>query len=258
MFRSWVPALVCVALGHAALADTPTKADAPKEDTSKKDAPKAEAPKSEPPKSEEAAPSEAGAVDDSIVRGLSWDLVAGGVPAEGALAEASLGFSGLPRLGYHMSLSPVMSVGGVVSFDYAYWAPKAAFSGSLLIQGAIRYQLLRDGGLSIGLRAEPGIGLLFDQGGGDFAFGILLNVSGSAGFTLENRFIVGGGIDLPAALLISSRTAFVMPILVGPVFEFHVTPPLAITFDLKFGPWLNSAGGTLFGLKMMAGIAYRM
>jgi hypothetical protein len=46
--------------------------------------------------------------------------------------------------------------------------------------------------------------------------------------------------------------------LFGPLFEFHVTPPLALIFNLRVGPHLNSAGSTLFGLEMMSGIAYRL
>ena len=75
---------------------------------------------------------------------------------------------------------------------------------------------------------------------------------------MENRFIVGGGLDVPIALAFGGTTNLSMPILFGPLFEFHVTPPLAMTFNLRFGPHINSTGGTYFGLAMMAGIAYRL
>jgi hypothetical protein len=47
------------------------------------------------------------------------------------------------------------------------------------------------------------------------------------------------------------------PILIGPAFEFHVTPPLALTFDAKFGPNLDTIS-TGFGMKVLAGVAYRI
>src|SRR6185503_9933270 len=83
---------------------------------------------------ESTAESEEGSEDLGVTRGLSWDLLAGGIPSEGALIEAGVGFSGLPRVAYHRTLSPELSIGGMVTFDYAYWAPKIAFASSLLFQ----------------------------------------------------------------------------------------------------------------------------
>lgn len=200
--------------------------------------------------------------DDMTVRGLSWDMLAGGVPTSGSLIEAELGFSGLPRAAYHYSVAPDLSVGGMVSFDYAYWLPAAAFEPSLLLQAPVRYSLYRSTTLSVGLRADPGFGFFFPGNGrGSFAFGFLLNGSGTIGFTVQNRFIVGGGIDIPMAVTVGGGTSnLAFPLLFGPLFEFHVTPPLALTANLRMGPHLNTNGGvgTNFGMSLLGGIAYRL
>ena len=67
-------------------------------------------------------------------------------------------------------------------------------------------------------------------------------------------------MDIPMALeLRSGRTAnLTFPILAGPFAEFHITPPLAVTLDTKVGPHLNSSGGQIFGLRILAGVAYRL
>jgi hypothetical protein len=198
--------------------------------------------------------------DDSITRGLSWDVLGGGVPNAGALGQLELGFSGLPRVAYHYTLDPSLSVGGMVSFDYAYWAPRLAFAPAVLLQAPIRYSLVHNDSLTLGVRADPGIGLFFKgPKTASFTFGLLLNVSASVGFTLQNRMIVGAGVDVPMVLGASGDGAFFrFPILVGPIFEFHATPPLAMTFDFKIGPHLTTAGDTVFGFRLMAGVAYRL
>jgi hypothetical protein len=231
-------------------AETPKKSDTEKtEDTSEETKPEGAA-----------APTEVEETDINI-HGLSWDLLAGGIPSSGSLVEGALGFSGLPRVAYHYTLDPSLSIGGMVSFDYAYFAPKFAFSPLLLLQVPVRYSLYRTPTLSIGVRGDPGLGFFFSGGPLPASFALLFNVSGSIGYTVQNRFIVGGGIDVPIALIIPTAggtTDLAFPILFGPLFEFHVTPPLALTFNLRFGPHINTAGSTLFGLQMMAGIAYRL
>jgi hypothetical protein len=198
--------------------------------------------------------------DDSITRGLSWDVLGGGVPKAGGLGQLEIGFSGLPRVSYHYTLGPSFSVGGMVSFDYAYWAPRLAFAPAVLLQAPIRYSLVHNDTLSFGVRADPGIGLFFKgPKTSSFTIGLLLNVSASIGFTLQNRMIIGGGVDLPMMLGASGDEAFFrFPILVGPIFEFHATPPLAMTFDFKVGPHIRTSADTVFGFRLMAGVAYRM
>src|SRR5688572_30206138 len=70
---------------------------------------------------------------EEIVRGLSWDIMAGGIPSSGSIAHAEIGFSGLPRLSYHYTLLPEMSLGGLIAFDYGSWVPKGAFRPSLVV-----------------------------------------------------------------------------------------------------------------------------
>jgi hypothetical protein len=199
-------------------------------------------------------------VDDSIDRGLSWDITAGGVPSGGAIAQVEAGFSAMIRGSYHYTIDPGFSVGGMASLDYGYWAPSIAFAPALLLQAPIRYSLVHNDSMSFGLRADPGLGFFFKGSNAPiFTFGVLLNVSASIGFVVQNRMIIGGGVDFPLVLGINGDRAFLrLPILIGPTLELHATPPLALTLDVKAGPSFVTGGETIFGFRLMAGVAYRM
>ncbi|MCK6549410.1 hypothetical protein L6R52_26440 [Myxococcota bacterium] len=239
-----------------------TTPDVPKEAPAETQAdPKADAKPSDGGEPAKAAPAgaEEPALDEGPLRGISWDLVAGGIPPTGALVEGQLGFSGLPRLAYHHSVAPDFSLGASVAFDFAYWAPERAFKSSLLVQAPMRLALHATPSMNVGLKLEPGIGFFF---GRPFTLGILANAGAVVGFRIEERMILGAGIDVPLMLWIPTEADvdpfLTLPILLGPVFELHVTPPLALTLDFKMGPHLNTTGGTTLGLKLMAGVAFRL
>ena len=214
----------------------------------------AQEPSAEPPTPETSPPAPATSL---IVRGLSWDIAAGGVPRGGALVEGQLGFSGLPRLAYHYTLRRGFSVGGLIGLDLGWWSPSRAVRPGLVLAAPIRATLYRDARWSVGLRGDPG--LLFD-----FESNLVLGLSAPAslavGLTVEDRFIVGGALDALVVLLIPTGRGpaiFSVPILGGPTAEFHLTPPLALTFEAKFGPWLSTSGTDL-GVRVLLGAAYRL
>lgn len=212
-----------------------------------------------PAPSEVSAPeSEAPAPSEPVVQSVSWDITAGGVPTSGAIAQLEAGFSGLPRAAYHYSLRRGFSVGGLVGFDYGLWRPSRTFGKNLVFAAPMRWTIFRDQAWSVGARVDPGLAFGFEGG---FTLGLMANLQATAGYALENRIILGGGLELPILLAIPTRsgrsTVFAVPVLVGPVAEFHLTPPLAITMDVKVGPHI-ATDDVRWGLKLMAGVAYRL
>ncbi|MEO1335327.1 MAG: hypothetical protein AAFV29_06770, partial [Myxococcota bacterium] len=99
---------------------------------------------------------------DLTIRRLTWDILGGGIQEGVGVLQAELGFSALPRVAYHQSISSKMSLGGLVALDYARWAPDAAFTTSLVAAGTVRYSLLHNEEWTIGLRGEPGIRIGLD------------------------------------------------------------------------------------------------
>ena len=148
----------------------------------------------------------------------------------------------------------------MVALDYAYFIPKAALDNpSFLFAGSIRYSLLESADASIGARGDLGVLLGLDT----FVFGVHVSPSLHALFAVAHRLLLGGGLELP--LLFGHHAggpgAFLdLPLLVGPVLEFHLTPPLAATLDFKLGPSFSSesAVGTRFAMKLHVGFAYRL
>ena len=206
-------------------------------------------------------------VEEPLVRGLSWDIMAAGIPSSGAIGQVELGFTGLPRIAYHYTLEPGMSLGGMVGFDYGLYVPKNVFGPNIFLAVPIRYRLYKDETMSFAVRADPGLRFGFNPG----FFGIQAALQAILGFPIENRFVIGAALELPITFGIytqkSRRTraggddvesAFLlMPLLLGPVAEFHVTPPLAITLDAKFGPSFDTQRKIRFAMKIHAGAALR-
>ena len=219
-------------------------------------------PPADPPTSAP-APTVIGGPTDIAIRGLSWDALGGGVPQSGGLLQAELGFSSLPRIGYHYTLAPGFSLGGLLALDYARWAPIEAFTTSMVIAVPVRYSVFRTETWTIGLRGEPGVRIGFDD---PFLLGILLNLQAHVGYAVEPRLIIGGGVDVPVEIGIpdQGKAFFSAPVLIGGFAEFHVTPPLALVVDVKFGPHINTSGnvlrteGTVFGMRVLAGLAVRL
>ncbi len=188
--------------------------------------------------------------------GGAWDAKFGDIPS-GNVFEAEIGFPFAPRLAFHHALNSQMSVGGLFGVDYGYYAPNGGVRVALHLGLPVRLSLLKDSKLSIGLRLDPGLFLGFT---GAFQFGLLLNAGVNIGYIVNPMLTVGGGIDLPLGFVFTPGFYAAIPILFGPVLELHVSPQLAILFDAKFGPWIGTGGGggTTLGLKLLAGIAYRL
>ena len=190
-----------------------------------------------------------------LVRGLSWDVLGGGVPNAGALAQGEIGFS-IIRGAYHHSLGNGFSVGGSLGIDYARWRPESSFRPALVLAVPLRLRLAHGSGWSAGLRAEPGLSF----GSRPFTFGVPLFVGASSLWTVESRFLLGLGVDIPAFFGIpkGSRVFLSLPVMLGPIAEFHLTPPLAVTLDAKAGFDFTTQGSPNAVLRILLGFAYRL
>lgn len=194
-----------------------------------------------------------------VVRGVSWDVTGGGVPTSGALIHAQAGFPGLPTVAYHHSLRRGFSIGGLVGFDYGFFRPRSGFFEGLMLAVPMRWTIHRDGPWSAGLEARPGLLLGLYDGLG---VGLMASVAGHATYALEHRLLVGGGLEIPLLLDVRSGgnlgTRLIVPVLVGPVAELHISPPLGLTVDMKVGAHLSSDAGARFAMKLMVGAVYRL
>jgi len=196
-------------------------------------------------------------------RGLSWSIKTGRIPASGGIVHGTMGFSGLPRIAYHHTFESDLSLGAMVGFDVGHDHPKDAFDGALLVGVPIRYRKAI-GSLDLGIGGVVGVRL---PGQNDHDLSILVEPEINLGFAVHHRFLVGGGVTAPLWIGLGKGSRmdtdfinFDNAILIGPFIEFHVTPPLALTFEAKAGPYFTTEGReqTDLGLRTTLGIAYRL
>lgn len=189
--------------------------------------------------------------------GAAWDAKFGQIP-RGAMFLGELGYSNLPKLTYSIGIAENFAVGPAFTFDLAGYTTRGGITPGLSFSAPMRLSLAKQGNMSAALNLEPGIYLRFP--GGDVNFGLLLNAGGVIGFKLAPQVFLGGGVDLLLAFNFTPAFAVVIPLFFGPVFEYHATPNVAITFDMKLGPHITAGDGgsfTQFGIRVNAGVAYK-
>lgn len=185
-----------------------------------------------------------------------WNSHFGGIPGDNMIT-AEIGYSAVPKVGFHHPIAPDVTLGGAVGFDLGYYSPRGGTNFGLQLSAPIRIAISNGGQWSTGLKLEPGFLFQFE---GAFGFNLLLNGGFNAGYRVNNQFIIGPGVDVLLGFRLTNGFAFYLPILIGGALEFHARPDLALTFDLKFGPFIVAnefASDAVFGLKVAAGIAYK-
>ncbi len=197
---------------------------------------------------------------------IGWDSIAGGI--NGNQLQVELGFSSLPRVQFEHQLTRIFSIGAEASFDYGYWTPGLAVTPGVTLGMPMRLSLYNRGRATVGMRFEPGFLLQFYD---PVQLGVMLGVGINAGGWVVHNFLIGGGLDMPIAVLIPNQAgnpAYVyihlpinaayayFPLLFGPFFEFHPGNVFGLTFDVKLGPGIYSNGTVTFALKALLGFAF--
>lgn len=181
-----------------------------------------------------------------------------GGPTSGTKSfEGTLGFSNLPRLAIHYGLTDQFSVGGAFTFNLGLYnfgsiPPNIQFSLPVL------FTFSREDIVG-GIRIEPGLDLAFAFG--QVIPGILFDLDSNIGFRVGDITKIGGGLNIPFALLIASSGSYTVavaaiPLLLGPAIELSPLPELGIHFSAKAGPSFTSAGNVAFGMRLGTGVTY--
>lgn len=191
--------------------------------------------------------------------GMSWDLLGGGVPDEGVLASARIGFSRLGEIRLEVPVLRELLIGAWVGLDLGYWTPAGADADGGFVFGATaRWSLLHDNEWSIGASVSPGGRLRFGSIGGG---GVIVPVSAKALYAIDRRFLLGAAVDVPIRLSFPDRgpndVIFALPITVGLAAETHLSPSFALTAEIGIGPSLDTRGvETAF--RGVIGAGYRL
>lgn len=191
----------------------------------------------------------------------SWNRIAGGIGSD--TLEAELGFSTL-GVAYHHALAEDLTLGGMVGFDYALFAPADAFGAAAILAAPLRLSLAETARYGFTLHFAPGLYLGFGQESfSQFIPGLWLEAGLSGGYRVDHDLLVGGGVDVPfiAGIPTGGRDTFVaVPILIGPMVEWQMGRDVALTAEVKVGPHIMSDDfyGTRFAARIRLGLAYRL
>ncbi|MEM1024781.1 MAG: hypothetical protein AAGD10_03430 [Myxococcota bacterium] len=178
----------------------------------------------------------------------------------------SLGYSGIPRLGYMQGISPTVAIGGEFILDIgAFYSLGNGVAGNAIsVAGAVPIKILlaEEDKVTFALTLSPGLGVGVPSGATFFE--LLLHSGVNIGYKASSLVTVGGGVDIPVTIFLGDASGVLFPILFGPAAEFRIAPQFSLRSELKLGPHIaaGGAGGlggstTSLGFKFNVGVNYR-
>jgi hypothetical protein len=176
----------------------------------------------------------------------------------GAGVDVVSGEFGWPSVtfGYTHGLSRDSDVG--LRFDLLFGVEGASTASQFGVgfRVPMRMVAMRRDRLSVLLHFDPGLKIFTYS---PALFGISFPVGVIFGYQATREMVVAFGLDLPMTLYVSpSPVQFLISPMFGPALEYHVDPRLAVGVNTRFGPVINTRGGSEFGFVMQVLLAYRM
>jgi hypothetical protein len=200
-----------------------------------------------------------------------WSVSSGKTIGRGNKAiHGQLGWPGLSGT-FLLGINDKLDVGGRLAFNYGLEGAFAIVPGFKL-QGVVRLNFVETSQINFGISLEPG----FYWYGFNFysLLGIALPVSANLGIRASSALMVNVGVDVPMSIAFfsgaypgysfypyyytGSSAVLFLPIQMGGGVEYSVNQQLAITYNLRIGPFISSAGGYVtIAMNALMGVAYR-
>ncbi|MGZ6124518.1 MAG: hypothetical protein ACXWLR_06135 [Myxococcales bacterium] len=158
--------------------------------------------------------------------------------------------------GYTHGLSRDTDIG--LKFDLLFGVEGATQSSQFGVgfRVPMRMTAMRRDHLSVLLHFDPGLKIFTYS---PAVFGLAFPVGVVFGYSATREMVVAFGLDLPMTLYVSpSPVRFLIAPMFGPAIEYHVDPQLAVGINTRFGPVINTSGGSEFGFVMQLLLAYKM
>jgi hypothetical protein len=185
-----------------------------------------------------------------------WTVESGQTVGEGSnVLRGQVGWPGI-WFDFIHGVDPTFDIGGRFGFNYGFQGLTNGSNGvGLIFQALLRKQITDLGGFKLALTFDPGF-LLYFPSGGTIA-GITFPIAAQMGFPVADKVVINASFGIPMYVIFSPGN-FYIPILFGGGVEYLLQPNLALTFDLKIGPTIATAGGSAFTLYTMLGVAYKL
>lgn len=199
----------------------------------------------------------ASATTTSSARAADWSLLGGDTLGvnDGAL-RLGVGWPDF-HVAYHAPITSEFELAPKLGFVYGTPAVRGCcfFGNSLGTE--MRYVFLHDGDLSLALRPEVGVGLVYTPG---FAFAIRAGLGVAGSYAVSQKVNVLFSFDVPVDITVHPGVFASIPILFGGGVEFIPKGPFMLWADLRMGPdILAASGGSIvtFGLIGQAGVGFK-
>ncbi len=160
---------------------------------------------------------------------------------------------------YLHSNSSTLDIGGTFTFNYGYEGTPHLNPG-ILMQFALRLQLLERGRFNMGLRFDPGLDMYFVD---PFRIGLTMPVAIVFGLSIGDAMMLNFGLDVPMTIFYftspNNIAVFNLTFLFSAGLEYHVDSHLSLSFNARVGPTVaidqyNSNGDVAFWV--LFGIGY--
>jgi hypothetical protein len=120
----------------------------------------------------------------------------------------------------------------------------------------LRMTAYRRDRLSVLLHFDPGLKIYTTN---PALFGLGFPIGAIFGYSANRDLTIAFGVDLGMTLYVSpSPVQFLISPMFGPAVEYHVDPLLTVGLNTRFGPVINTSGGSEFGFVMQLLLAYKM
>ena len=154
-------------------------------------------------------------------------------------------------------LSPSVQVGAAASFDHSRFthAPSLRFSAAGSVAMPMLVTAHRGARTLLLLRIEPGAFL----GAAPLGWGITLLLGLEVRVEVSRVVTLGGGVEVPTALVMHPGYLFTVPVLFGPIVQWRVSDDARVFVRAKAGPGFMPAqvfAAPYFAFLATAGVAW--
>jgi hypothetical protein len=192
--------------------------------------------------------------------GQAWSVVGARTVGNGQNAlELGVGFPQLSAAFLH-GVAPNLDLGVRAGFAYGLESMVTSVIPGLKLNLLAKLKLLDTGKLALGLTAEPGLILAFNNG--NYLSGLALPVGFRASFAPASSLAIGFTLDLPFWVNFGyfnvAPSGVYVPILAGLGVEYFVKSDFLLFFRVKVGPELKPYSRADLALDATMGLGLKL
>jgi hypothetical protein len=187
-----------------------------------------------------------------------WSPITGETVGEGNnVIHVQAGFPGISG-GFLHGMAEKFDLGARLTFNYGLEGTFAIVPG-LKPAAILKIGLMEQEKFNMALRFEPGLNMYFSGFG--VLFGIAIPVALDMGIRINEQVAIPLFVEMPMGLNLTPIVTFGLPIRFGGGVEYKFKDDMALTFAMRFGPYIGIGGfgaGVGFSFDSLIGIAFKL